>query len=354
MTNEYNQNPEHRRSLPGWKGAALLFLVLALSGLPPCISAAEEAGKKSAPSDSLEQRLKAVVSIRAEIPDNARTAAILGGRRQGSGIVIDDKGHILTIGYLVLEAKKISILTYDNREMEALTIGYDQNTGFGLIRAAEPLGIKPVPLGDSGDIKASSPVVIISADANDDVHPAMVLSRRNYAGYWEYMVDNAIYTSPPTKFFSGAGLLDRNLNLVGIGYLFLEDADGKGENTPGNMFVPINQFRDIKDDMIKKGRGPGPEKPWLGISSAEQFGRVMVLRVTSRGPASDSGIQMGDIILEVGGTKVGSLEEFYRALWGLGGPGVDVKMKLLQRNNLVSITVKSGNRMDYYRMFHGP
>ena len=323
--------------------SAWALILLALS----FVQTTAQPGRKT--PATLEEIARSMVHLRAEIPAGARTARFLGQRREGNGVVIGDKGLILTIGYLILEANKIEVVTHQGKTFSARVVGYDPNSGFGLLSANGPLGVPALALGDSDRLAAKDPALVITAGQGDTVGAVQVVSVRTFAGYWEYLLEGAIFVAPPRRNYAGAALVDKTFHLVGIGSLFVQDSLRKGEKFPGNMFVPINHIKPILSALIKTG-GPGtPPKPWLGVNVAEQFGRLIVTRVSRDGPASASGLAAGDIILELAGKKVGTLEGFFRELWRQGKPGVSVRLKVLQGNTVNSVSVKTSNRSLHYR-----
>lgn len=290
----------------------------------------------------------AIVSVEADIPPSARTAQFLSTHREGSGVLIGKDGLILTIGYLILEAERIRVTAPGGKPIPASVVGYDSHTGFGLLRAGAPLNVVPLQFGDSNGLKQKDPVLVISRGGSGAIHSAVVTSRRTFSGYWEYLLERAIFTSPPVREFSGAALVDGDFRLVGIGSLYVSDSTGQGIDFPGNMFVPINSLKPILAQLVKTGHGGHKPRPWLGLILAEQHGRVVVNRVSRDGPSSKAGIQPGDIILEIEGRKVDSMEKLYRQLWDLGSAGVVVELKLLQRADIKRISVISRDRGLFY------
>ena len=324
--------------------------VLKLAAIPVLLLAVTmpAADRTAQAQDGLEQILDAVVGLRAEIPASARTARFLGTEREGHGVLIDDNGLIVTIGYLILEANRVYITTRAGRTYPAEVVAYDSDTGFGLVRSVIPLKAKPLALGDASNLREEDPVVIVHH--GDSLETAVIVSRRTFTGYWEYLLEDAIFTAPPTEAFAGAALIDKDFRLVGIGYLFVRNAAGEGISLPGNMFVPIENLAPIIPDLVAHGRSSSPAKPWLGIFTADLYERVIVTRVIDDGPAGAAGLGTGDIVLEVGGKPVASQEEFYRALWDQGAAGVTVSMKVLQKSTINDVRVKSIDRYQYFRM----
>lgn len=337
---------------PRLHGLPRCVLLLALALWVPLSVPAQAPQTRGAlaDSDTLEQLTRAVVGLTAEVPPRSRTAGVLGTHREGNGVVIDDQGRVLTIGYLVLEASQVHVTRHDGKRFPAQVLGYDAASGLGLLQVVGSLELEPLPLGDSSTLGVRDPVLVLTRKGATAVHSATVASRRNFAGYWEYLLEDAIYTTPPWGDYAGAALLDRDLRLVGIGSLYVENAAGEDFRLPGNLFVPIARLAPVKRDLVEVGRPRTRARPWMGVNVAEQFGRVVITRVTAQGPAREAGLAPGDIILEVDGGKVRGLEDFYRKLWGLGDAGVVVRLRVLQRNDLVTLRVATRDRYGHYRM----
>ena len=287
--------------------------------------------------------LKAIVKIKSTIPENAYTAPLLGTEREGTGVVIDSNGLILTIGYLILEAKDVEITGADDKKTKAHVIGYDPDTGFGLVRATHSLSVSSMKLGFSSEIKEKAALLVASHEGRESVLGVHVISRQEYVGYWEYLLEDAIFTTPPYSNYGGAALIDRAGRLVGIGSLYsVLELPGIG-SISCNMFVPIDRLKPILHDMIIKGRSTNRPRPWLGVFSKETYGRIIVTRVSPGGPAEQAGLKQGDIILKVDGHAVDGLADFYRKVWALGHAGVGVPLSVLQGIQINHIIVRSSN-----------
>jgi S1-C subfamily serine protease len=287
-----------------------------------------------------------VVLLRATAPKDARSAATLGVQRQGSGIVIDNSGLILTIGYLILEADGIEVIPADGKAVPATMVGYDHATGFGLVRASAPLSVKPIELGDSAALPEREPVLIAGFDG---VAPAYVVSRRQFAGFWEYLLDSAIFTAPATVNWSGAALIGRDGKLYGVGSLVVTDAVKPQTYSPGNMFVPIDLLKPILGDLIDNGRVSGPARPWIGVNTQEMQGHLVVTRVTRNGPAEKGGLKVGDIILRIGGQQIAGQVDFYRKLWSKGPAGTEIPLSVLQGAQMKDFVIQSMDRAQHVR-----
>jgi S1-C subfamily serine protease len=292
----------------------------------------------------------AVLGVRAEVPPEARTAATLGRERAGTGVVIDGSGLVVTIGYLVLEAAAVDLYDESGRRVPAEVVGYDHETGFGLLRAAKPLEVLPVPLGSSRDVAIGEPLLALSRDGGLGGRQVELVSRREFAGYWEYLLPDALFTTPPHPTFAGAALIDREGRLVGIGSLFVGDAAAEEVASPGNMFVPIDALKPIMGDLLALGRRDAPGHPWVGVSAQEHAGHLVVRSVADDGPAETAGVRPGDVLLAVRDRQVGTLAELYREIWGLGEPGVAVPLRVMRQNRILELSVPSVDRMRWLRL----
>lgn len=293
--------------------------------------------------------LDAVVRLKIKALPEARSARSLGLEREGSGVVLRDSGLVLTIGYLILESESIEITDYRGKSVPGTVAGYDHATGFGLVRPAIPLAPKGIELGASGEAAEMDRAIFATFGGKESASVATVASKRRFAGYWEYLIEDAIFTVPARGDHSGAALISREGKLLGIGSLFVMDAVMPNRRSPGNMFVPIDLFKPIYAQMSKNAETRDARRPWIGLSTQEVDGRLFVLRVQEEGPAERAGLKTGDIILSIQGEAVSSLEDFYRKLWGLGQAGAAVPLKVLQGSEVREIRVQSINRMDFVK-----
>ena len=325
---------------------------IATAASPATSAAAASATNMASVQDTINALSKAqaaVVGVQVIAADGARSAQTLGKARSGSGVVIGADGLIVTIGYLILEADQLQIITADKKTVPARVVAYDLATGFGLIRPVLPLrGISPVALGGTMDIKTGEPLMAstgASSDEDADVNMTQLVSKRAFSGYWEYHIDGALFTSPPVQNHSGAPLFNQKGELIGVGSLFVMDAIGQNVRLPGNMFVPVDLLKPIMNEMLQTGSSALSKRPWLGLTSSEQGGRVQIVRVNADSPAQTAGLQVGDVILAVDDTKVASLETFYKKVWDRAAPDSDIKLTVLQGADLKTITLKAVDRM---------
>lgn len=300
--------------------------------------------------DALTRAVDAVVGVQVTAAENARSAETLGRRRAGSGVVIGPDGLILTIGYLIMEADSIQVTTQDSRVLPARAVAYDLATGFGLLRPLLPLrGVQAVALGSASDTPARSALMAVVGGEGGGVALTQLLATRPFSGYWEYHIESAIFTSPPVGNHSGAPLFNQRGELLGIGSLFVGDALGDRRGIPGNMFVPVDLLKPILAELQETGSTRVSHRPWLGLSSTEQGGRVQIIRVSQDGPAHAAGLVAGDVVLAVDGQTVGTLEAFYKKLWARTDPEGEVRLTVLKGAEIRQVTIKAVDRMKTMR-----
>jgi S1-C subfamily serine protease len=286
---------------------------------------------------------RSVTKLRAVIPEDAFTASILGAERIGNGIVIDSTGLILTIGYLMTEATDVWLTGPDGREVAAHPLAYDQVTGFGLILPLQKLDLPPISLGSSTDLRVGSEVHVLSAKDFAPSQDALVLARREFAGAWEYLLEDAIFTAPAHPHWSGAALVDKTGALVGLGSLLVRELID-GEESNANMFVPIDLLKPILQSLKSTGRADRQPRPWLGVYAVELAGKVYVTGVVDGGPAQGADIREGDVISEVAQHEVGTLPDFYRRVWAVGPAGTGVPLTTIRGATQIHLNVRSVDR----------
>jgi S1-C subfamily serine protease len=322
--------------------------IISIACLVACVAIA--ASVAPAAALTLDELTAAVVRIKTFINPDGTSIANLGREREGSGIIIDESGLVLTIGYLMVEAHAAEVVTGTGRTLPATVVGYDHETGFGLLRTLEPPKIKPLVFARSAEVKQQDPALVMSYGGTGAVLPVRVASRREFTGSWEYLVEEAIFTSPPHPVWSGAALINREGKLIGVGSLIVGDANGDNEASPGNMFVPIDLLGPILGDLLAKGRVAGAGRPWLGLNAQALHGRLFVGRVAPGSPAQQAGLKRGDIIAGVNGEKTRTLSELYRKMWALGSAGVTVPLDVLSDSEPRRVDVNSVNRLDTLKL----
>jgi serine protease Do len=302
-----------------------------------------------APTDAeVEATLSAVVRVQSRILPDARTAATLGLRREGSGVLVRE-GYVLTIGYLVVEAESIQITGSDGKSAPATLAAYDHQTGVGLVKLVSPVAGRPMPLGDSRVLAERDAAMVVGYGGAEALHLVRVASRRAFAGNWEYLLEAPIVTYPPVPDWSGAALLSAKGELLGIGSLIVPDAGAADARVPGNLFVPIEVVAPILGDLVVHGRAARPARPWLGLNAQELQGRLFIARVAPEGPAERAGLRPGDLLIAVDGEAVGSLAEFYRKVWARGAAGAELNLRVLQGQEMKDVRVRSIDRLEHLR-----
>ena len=305
----------------------------------------------------LDRALSAVVGIRALIPADAFTADTLGTERRGNGVLIRDDGLILTIGYLITEAETVWISHSGGRAVPGHVLGYDQETGFGLLQALGRLDLPALPLGSSKAAEVGERVVVGGAGGRPRSVAARIIAKQEFSGYWEYVLDEAIFTAPSHPHWGGTGLIGPEGELIGIGSLQIQQVaanpTGRAQRQAedANMIVPIDLLKPILNDMLTIGRPNRPSRPWLGLYATEVGSSVAILGIASRGPAANADLKAGDIVLSVAGTPVSSLADLFRRVWSLGQAGVNVPLQIHRDGRTFDITLRSSDRR---RFLKGP
>ena len=296
----------------------------------------------------LERTLKSVVGLRANVPSDAYTAGTLGTERVGNGVVIREDGLVLTIGYLITEAETVWLITHDGRAVPGHALAFDQISGFGLVQALGRLGLPAIELGDSDAAIVGAEAVMAAGGGRTHAIEAKVVGRQEFAGYWEYLLDNAIFTAPAHPFWSGSALIGKDGKLLGTGSLILQQGDGK-KRMDMNMIVPVANLRPVLDDLLAYGRVSKPPRPWLGLYAMENDGGLIVGGVSDRGPAATAGVQQGDRIIALGDEDVTDLGSLWRKLWATGPAGTAITLKLNRDGTSMTVRVTSADRTSFLR-----
>jgi S1-C subfamily serine protease len=294
----------------------------------------------------LHAALRSVVLVHAEIPDEAFTASILGTERIGHGTVIGTDGLVLTIGYLITEAESIWLTTQDGRVVPGHALAYDQVTGFGLILPLGPLDVPPIERGCTAGTGVGDSVIVLGHGGLEHSLDARVIARREFAGYWEYLLEDALFTSPPHPQWGGTALVGQDGRLLGVGSLLVQETIGT-ETLDANMFVPIDPLEPILEDMKRLGRPARSPRPWLGMYATPMQGNLVVGALTQGGPAHQAGVQLGDVVLEVAGEPVSDLADLFRRVWSTGCAGAEVPLTLARGKSTSRIRITSADREDF-------
>jgi S1-C subfamily serine protease len=303
----------------------------------------------------LDRMLSAVVSLRAEVPEDAFTAETLGSERAGNGVVISDNGLVLTIGYLITEAETIWLATNKGTVAPAHVVGYDQASGFGLVQALARLDVPALPFGSVRDLQLDAPVIIAGQGGRKHAVEARVVAKQEFAGYWEYLIDEALFTSPAHPNWGGSACIGTDGRLIGIGSLLVQQAGGDDDTKTNdcNMVVPVDLLPPILDDLMRFGQVQRPPRPWLGMFTADGTGgHVFVVGLAKDGPADQAGVEVGDVILGIGQNGIEDLADMWRKVWAQGAAGVEVPVTLNRDGEQLELVLHSADRNSFLR--HAP
>src|SRR5262252_8896126 len=292
----------------------------------------------------LERALSCVVGLHATVSSDAFTAETLGTERAGNGVFIRGNGLVLTIGYLITEADTIWIALNDGRSVPGHALGYDQESGFGLVQALAKLDVPSLEIGDSAAASIGERVVVGGFGGRQRSVAARIVAKQEFAGYWEYVLEEAIFTAPAHPNWGGTALIGPAGDLLGIGSLQLQHASASGADEHLNMVVPIDLLKPVLDDLMTIGRPNRPPRPWLGLFATEMEDRIVIVGVANGGPAQRANLQTGDILLAVAGEEVSDLAGLFRRIWSLGQAGVEVPLLVYREGRTITLRVRSADR----------
>ncbi|MCS6878810.1 MAG: S1C family serine protease [Geminicoccaceae bacterium] len=296
----------------------------------------------------LERALEAVVSLRAQVPEDAFTAPILGTEREGSAVLLEGGRLAVTIGYLVAEAERVW-LGSERGAVEAHLLGYDFVTGFGVLLLLGRLPVAGLALGSGAALRLGDPVILAASGGPSAAVQARLLARHEFAGYWEYLLEEAYFTAPAHPHWGGAGLIGPDGKLVGVGSLLIEAEAGPGRPAAANMVVPTDILVPILDQLVRKGRVDRPPRPWLGLYVVEAGDRLVVSGVAPGGPAHKAGVERGDLVVAVAGRAVVDLADLWRKVWALGEAGIEVPLMLVRNGRRIDRVLRSIDREQMLR-----
>jgi S1-C subfamily serine protease len=303
------------------------------------------------PSDyafDLEAAMASVVGLKARIPEDAFTASVLGTERAGNGVVIREDGLVLTIGYLITEAESVWLTTAGGKALQAHLLGYDGATGFGLLQVLGRVKLPALALGSIKDVEAGDDVIVAGHGGARRSLAARVTGKREFAGYWEYVLDEALFTAPAHPNWGGAAVIGANGRLIGIGSLHVQERHG-ARQLDVNMSVPIDLLPPILEDLLRQGRSQQQPRPWLGMYTMEAEGRLVVAGLAGGGPAARAGVKIGDLVVAVAGQPVRTLAPLFRRVWSLGPAGVEVPLTVSREGRTVETRIQSANRTDFLK-----
>jgi S1-C subfamily serine protease len=297
----------------------------------------------------LETRLASVIGLKADVPADAFTAETLGRERRGHGVLIDADGLVLTIGYLLIEAETVWLTTNDGKVTQGHPLAFDSVSGLGLVQALGALDVRPAPIGDPALVAPGDRLVIAGAGGAGQALATQLVARQEFAGYWEYAIDEAMFVSPAHPLWGGAGVFNERGELVAIGSLQVEHGENEHDKAFLNMVVPVDLLRESLDFLVKTGRPPGPPRPWAGFYAIEMGERIVVAGLAEEGPADKAGLESGDIILSICGEKPARLADLWKKIWAAGPAGVDLPMIVERDDKVFELTITSADRLQFFR-----
>jgi len=295
---------------------------------------------------NLDSAINSVVKVRTSIPAAAFTADVLGTERIGSGVLINNNGLILTVGYLVTEAETVWLTTNLNQSIPGHVVAYDQSSGLGLVQALGSLDIDASELDSSDLVTVNDDIFFISYGGIEHSLCSKISRIDEFAGYWEYLLEAAIYTSPPHPQWGGAAVFNKKGHIIGIGSLFLQEIF-EGQNLQGNLAIPTSILKSTMGDMLEFGRSSAPARPWLGMYAVESEKTLTVNSLARYGPAELAGVLQGDKVVGVGEESVSTLANFFRSVWTLGAAGVSVPININRNGNQLQLVINSIDRNDF-------
>ncbi|HEX9324344.1 MAG TPA: S1C family serine protease [Xanthobacteraceae bacterium] len=298
----------------------------------------------------LDRALASVVTLHSIVPADAFTAETLGTERGGNAVLIRDS-VALTIGYLIMEAESIWLTTNEGKVIPGHVLAYDQETGFGLVQALGRLDLPVLALGQSSAATVGERVVVAGAGGRQHSVAARIIAKQEFAGNWEYVLEEAIFTAPVHPNWGGAALIGTGGDLLGVGSLQIQQASERTSANHLNMIVPIDLLPPILEDLLTLGRPNHPPRPWLGLYATEIEDRIVIVGLANRGPAERADLRAGDIVLAVAGTEVSELATLFRRIWSLGHAGVEVPLLIYRDGRTFEVRVRSGDRN---RFLKGP
>jgi S1-C subfamily serine protease len=296
---------------------------------------------------------RAVFTLHSKVPSDAFTAQHLGEKREGNAILIDEDGLCLTIGYLITEATTVSLVDWAGEAKAAEVVGYDQASGYGLVRLLEDVDARPIPIGSVKDVHTGAAVTALAGGGPTFAMAVRLLSKREFAGYWEYLLDEALFTAPTHPHWSGAALISDEGKLIGLGSLYVQDVLPSENSPAGNMFVPIDMLSAIVEELAEAGQTVREPRPWMGMFVTDADGAIVIAGMVENGPAARSNLRLGDAVMGVAGEDVSDLPEFYRAVWARGPAGASVRLNILRDGRLRDIAIRTADRLSYLKRMPG-
>jgi S1-C subfamily serine protease len=291
----------------------------------------------------------ALLTVSSQVPERALTAPLLGTERSGHAIRIRADGLALTVGYLVNEAEQIWMTSAEGQAAPAYLVAQDHDSGLALLKPTLPIGSVHLEPGRADRLPVGEPLTVLRS-GGEARFECTLTARHEFAGRWEYLIDDALFTAPACDDWSGAALVDRENRLCGIGSLLLEIPGDDLETTRGNMFVPLDLVSPYLDELCRYGQRRRPARPWLGSLIQEHEDQLIVVGTYPDCPASRAGIEPGDVVVSVDGTPARGLANLLRSVWSLGSAGVEVPLTIARDGAMQTCRLRSMDRAAYYHL----
>ncbi|MDC0598877.1 S1C family serine protease, partial [Gammaproteobacteria bacterium] len=289
----------------------------------------------------------AVMGLHCSIPETAMTAALLGTERQSHAVQVSESGLMLTVGYSVMEASELWLTNRTGQTAEAILLAHDYDSGIALIRPVMPLGKAFLETAPAKSIKVGTEINILTSTSKKAI-PVELFAKEEYAGRWEYLLEEAFYTVPLCEDWSGAALLNTEGKLCGIGSLALGLKSPQGDVMPGNLFIPTELVMPHLEYMSLHGQKPGPLRPWLGTLIDEKEAELHVVGLYQGAPAAEAGVRPGDVILSVDQQPVSSMAGFFRTIWHYGSAGSHIPLTLKDGDGTRQVILDTVDRNSFF------
>jgi S1-C subfamily serine protease len=260
-------------------------------------------------------------------------------------VLVAAQGHILTAGYVVAGAEEVTVTLADGRRALAGVAGTDPETGLAVLQMPALPNVRPVPLGRSGELRLGQMVATLAARGGTMrvVGAGMVTGFPEFTAYWEFRLPRMIQSNIPMPPTAGAPLLDAAGTVVGV------LAYSESEAAQVSLAIPVELIVPVFEELVREGRVKSrPPRPWLGLYAAPAREGVGVAGVTPGGPVDRADLRRGDIITQLDGKPVTGREDFYARLWR-GAVGNQVDLTVLRENDLISVKVRSRDRVDFFQ-----
>ena len=296
-----------------------------------------------APIGLARSLLAVTAHVNARIPQSHSSAEILGTERMGSAVVVDPRGLVLTVNYVVMGARRLRITLSDGRRASAEIAAQDFESGLALLRVqADALPV--APLGSSETLDRGAPVFAIGSVGPRErrVASGIVTDLGPFDAYCEYLLDRGIVSTATNPGFGGGPLFDMRGSVVGIVSLNLNEIGRQ------SLAIPIECYTEHRAEFLRFGRVVSrPRRAWIGVFPHPVQEGLVVAGLVPKGPGDRGGLREGDVILRVDDEEVETRPALYAALWR-HRPGERVVLDVVRENRLHRVEVIGEDRAEFY------